>query len=99
MLAPRNRRNTHHGYGEIKISRYLALYLAQVGWVLLGVHLWAVAFWPSSCTPQDLLKVVTCSIHLPELGTWREAALFVWLWSTPILIALEVSRRMTRSKD
>jgi hypothetical protein len=36
---------------------------------------------------------------LNETGDWPEAALFVWLFSTPLLIALEVSRRVGKNKD
>ena len=89
---------THHGYGEIKVSRYLALYVAQVGWVVLGAYLYWGAFWPSTCTPGNLLEIYGCSMRLPENGGWREAALLTWLWSTPILILLEVSRRWNKTE-
>ena len=88
---------THHGYGEVKISRYLVLYVAQIGWLALGAYLYWGAFWPSTCTPENLLDVYTCSIRLPENGGWREAALLTWLWSTPLLIALELSRRFSKN--
>ncbi len=90
---------THYGYGDIRVSRYLALYVTQIGWLVLGVFLYWDAFWPSSCTPGDILEVYSCSIRLPENGGWREAALLTWLWATPILILLEISRRVTRSRD
>lgn len=87
---------THHGYGEVAVSRFLVLYLAQVAWFGLGIFLYADAFWPSTCTPQNLLEIYGCSMRLPENGGWREAALLTWLWATPILIALEISRRMNK---
>lgn len=85
---------THHGYGEIKLSRYAVLYVAQASWLALGVYLYWGAFWPSTCTPQNLLDIYACSMRLPESRGWREAALLTWLWATPILILLEISRRM-----
>lgn len=90
---------THYGNGEIKVSRYIVLYVAQLAWLALGVYLYWGAFWPSTCTPDNLIEIYGCSIQLPENGGWREAALLTWLWSTPILIMLEISRRLGRSKD
>lgn len=91
---------THHGYGEVKVSRYVVLYVAQIAWLVLGVYLYAGAYWPSTCQPSDLIDIYACSIRLPEDGGgWREAALLTWLWSTPILILLEVSRRLGKGKD
>ncbi|MFB0612200.1 hypothetical protein [Aurantiacibacter poecillastricola] len=91
---------THYGYGEVKISRYMVLYLAQIGWFVLGIYLYSGAYWPSTCTPEDLLEVYGCSMRLPEDGGgWREAALLTWLWATPILIALEISRRLGKGED
>ena len=96
MATGRNKRFlTHHGYGEVKISRYFALYLAMVGWFVLGFYLYSGAYWPSSCQPENLLEVYGCSSRLPQDGGgWREAGLLTWLWATPILIALEISRRI-----
>ena len=90
---------THHGYGEVKVSRYFALYLAQLGWVVLGIFLYWDAFWPSTCTPENVYEVYACSVRLPENGGWREAALLTWLWATPILIALEISRRFSKKEQ
>lgn len=92
MPAPLNRFPTHHGHGELGLSRYIVLYLAQAGWVILGIFLYWDAFWPSSCTPEGLLETYACSAQLPENGGWREAALLTWLWSTPLLIALDLLR-------
>ena len=82
----------HHGYGEVPVSRYFALYLAQLGWVVLGVYLFANAYWPSSCRPGGLLEVYSCSMRLADSRSWIESALLTWLWTTPILVALEVMR-------
>lgn len=88
---------THHGYGEIKFSRYFVLYVSQIAWMALGIYLYSGAYWPSTCTPDNLWEVYSCSMRLPEDGGgWREAALLTWLWSTPILIGLEVSRRFNQ---
>ncbi len=87
----------HHGHGEVKVSRYFVLYLAQVAWVALGIYLYSGAYWPSTCQPENLLEIYGCSARLPQDGGgWREAALLTWLWATPILIALEISRRMDK---
>lgn len=97
--ARNNRFPTHHGHGELGLSRFVVLYFAQVAWFALGIFLYADAFWPSSCTPENLLEIYGCSMRLPESGGWREAALLTWLWATPILIALEVSRRMAKPES
>ncbi|GGD59943.1 hypothetical protein GRI62_00480 [Erythrobacter arachoides] len=89
---------THHGYGEIGLSRFFMLYVAQAVWLGLGVYLLLHAYWPSTCTPHNPIEVYACSMRLPENGGWREAALLTWLWATPILIALEISRRMRRDE-
>jgi hypothetical protein len=90
---------THHGYGEINLSRYFALYLAQAGWMVLGVFLYSSAFWPSTCQPENLLEAYVCSLRLPESHAWREAALLTWMWGTPILICLELLRRFSRGEE
>ncbi|MWV26632.1 hypothetical protein [Aurantiacibacter rhizosphaerae] len=93
----RKRYQDHHGYGEIKFSRYFVLYVSQIAWIGLGIYLYAGAYWPSTCTPDNLLEVYGCSMRLPEDGGgWREAALLTWLWATPILIGLELSRRFNK---
>ena len=90
---------THHGYGEVRVSRYLVLYLGQIAWFVLGAYLFATAFWPSACTPQDLWQVIQCSVALPENGGWLEAGLMTWIWSTPLLVLLEISRRWNKQDD
>lgn len=94
-----NRFPTNHGHAELNMSRYIALYTAQIGWFALGVFLYWGAFWPSTCTPENVLEIYSCSMRLPESGGWREAALLTWLWATPILFLLEVSRRVGKNKD
>jgi len=99
-MKPRRRTYlTHHGYGEIKLSRYFALYLAQAGWLVLGGFLYWDAFWPSTCQPENLLQAYVCSLRLPESHALREAALLTWMWGTPILILLEISRRWSESRE
>lgn len=89
----------HHGYGEVRVSRYFALYLTQVAWFTLGIYLYSGAYWPSTCQPENLLEIYGCSARLPTDGAgWREAALLTWLWATPILIALEISRRVNKEE-
>ncbi len=88
---------THHGHGEVKVSRYFVLYVAQVAWIALGFYLYSGAYWPSTCQPTNILEIYGCSARLPQDGgSWREAALLTWLWATPILVALEISRRMDK---
>lgn len=94
-----NRFPTHHGYGEVRVTRYLALYIAQAGWIVLGIYLNFHAMWPSSCMPDNLWEVYACSIYLPENGGWEEASLLTWLWATPILVMLEISRRMNKGEE
>ena len=93
------RYRTYYGNGEVRASRYIVLYVAQLGWMVLGGYLYAIAFWPSTCTPDSLLDIYPCALRLPESGDWPEAALFTWLFATPILLLLDLSRRMGKDKD
>ena len=93
MSVPIIKAEKYHGKADLGMSRYFAMYLAQAGWILLGLYLLQNAYWPSSCRPEGLLEVFACSIRLPESRTWVEAALLTWLWSTPILVLLDLSRR------
>ena len=88
----------HHGYGEVAVSRYLALYLAQAGWLVLGVFLFMNAYWPSSCRPHGFIEVYTCSMRLADSRTWVESALLTWLWGTPILVVLEIMRHTRKAQ-
>ena len=91
------RRIAHqHGTADLGLSRYFALYLAQGGWLVLGWYLLRHSMWPSSCMPTSLWKGVTCSIHLADNRGWVESGLMTWLWTTPILLGLEISRRLNR---
>jgi hypothetical protein len=90
---------TYYGNGDVRASRYVVLYVAQVGWLVLGIYLFRTAHWQSSCTPTNLWDVYPCALQLPDSGNWPEAALFTWLFATPILLLLEVSRRMGKDKD
>lgn len=87
------------GHKDLRATRYLALYVTQAGWLVIGASLLANAFWPSTCTPEGALEVYRCSLRLPEQRGWIEAALLTWLWATPILVALEVSRQVQRLLD
>jgi hypothetical protein len=92
-----NTRNTFlHGQSEVAASRYLALYLTQICWIGLGVFLFSNAYWPSTCRPDGFVSVYQCSVHLPDNRGWVEAALMTWLWSTPLLVALEILRRFNK---
>ena len=82
-----------HGNGEVAVSRYFALYPAQACWLALGIYLLANAYWPSTCKPDSFLEVYQCSIRLADNRGWVESALMTWIWSTPMLIGLELSRR------
>jgi hypothetical protein len=95
---PANRKSQPELYGvaPVGVSRYFALYTAQIGWVVLGLFLLSNAYWPSSCRPNDVVQIYSCSAALPEGRGWIESALMTWLWSTPLLIALEVIRRFQK---
>jgi hypothetical protein len=82
MSAPIIRGRKYHGMADLGMSRYVTLYITQLGWLLLGLYFLRNAWWPSSCSPR-----------LPESRHFMETALFTWLWTTPILILLDVSRR------
>jgi hypothetical protein len=84
------------GDAPVAVSRYFALYLTQIGWLALGAYLLTHAVWPSTCQPNSLIKVYVCSSQLAEQRSWMESALMTWLWTTPILIALEISRRFNK---
>ena len=82
-----------HGNGEVAVSRYFVLYLAQAGWLVLGYFLLRNAAWPSACRPDTFTRFVTCSMQLADNRGWIESSLMTWVWSTPLLAALEISRR------
>ncbi len=87
-----------HAVTPVAVSRYFALYFAQIGWIVLGVYLLSNAYWPSTCQPQDLFEIYSCSGRLSETRGWIESGLMTWLWSTPLLIGLEISRRISKPK-
>ena len=93
MTAPIIRAKKYHGMSDLGLSRYFALYITQLGWVMLGVYFLRNAYWPSDCSPSTIYQVYACSVELPNNRHFVEAALFTWLWVTPILILLDVSRR------
>lgn len=94
MPAPARRIAKLHGTPEVGVSRYLVLYLTQIGWFILGSYLMLNAVWPSTCQPTTFMKAVTCSVHLADNRGWIESALMCWLWSSPLLVGLELSRRL-----
>jgi len=96
MPARPNRQPQQYGVKPVGVSRYFALYFTQICWVAFGAYLLANAYWPSSCRPHDLLEVYGCSVRLPEAQGWVEAVLMTWLWTTPLLLALEILRRFQR---
>ncbi len=87
-----------HAVTPVAVSRSFALYFTQIGWIVLGVYLLSNAYWPSTCRPESTLEVFKCSMRLAEGRGWVEAALMTWLWSTPLLIGLEISRRISKPK-
>lgn len=93
-MARKERVRPHlYGNGEVAVSRYFALYAAQLGWLGLGAYLFANAYWPSTCKPDGFLEVYECSMRLADNRGWVESSLMTWLWSTPLLVGLEISRR------
>lgn len=99
MVSRTNKVPNHYGYGEHGISRYLLIYFAQIVWFVLGVGLFWGSMWPSTCTPDNVIKLYSCSMLLPDSGGLRELALLTWLWATPMLIVMEIARRLGGSKD
>ena len=87
-----------HAASPVAMSRYFALYAAQIGWIVLGAYLWNHAYWPSTCRPHGLIEVFKCSLHLADQRGWVESGLMTWLWSTPMLIGLELSRRLNKPR-
>lgn len=85
-----------HGNGEVAVSRYFALYLAWIGWAALGAYLLIHAYWPSTCQPDGFVKMYECSMRLADQRGWVESSLMTWLWSTPLLLALELMRHYNR---
>jgi hypothetical protein len=97
MRGRENRKQPElYGVAPVGISRYFALYITQIGWLALGAFLMANAYWPSTCQPHDLFEIYSCSGRLSETRGWIESGLMTWLWSTPLLVALEILRRFQR---
>ena len=93
-MAKKDKTQPHqYGVTPVGVSRYLALYITQIGWLSLGAYLLANAYWPSTCRPDTLTKIYSCSFRLADNHGWVETVLMTWLWSTPLLVALEISRR------
>ena len=99
MYEPVRKLGAHNGLGDPGISRYLALYIAQLGWLAVGLWLFRASQWPSTCQPSGLIELFACSSRLPESGRWLDGAMMTWLWITPLLILLEIARRFGGSED
>ena len=69
------RAKKYHGTAELGLSRYLVLYTAQLGWILLGVFFLKNAYRPSSCQPKTITEIYICSQHLPESRHWSSSAM------------------------
>ena len=71
----RARGTTPHQFGvtPIGVSRYLALYVTQIGWLSLGAYLLTNAYWPSTCKPETLSKIYSCSFRLADNHGWGSA--------------------------
>lgn len=93
MGAPIITAKKYHGVADLGLSRYITLYVTQLGWVMLGVYLLRHAYWPSSCRPDTISEIYLCSVRLADNRGVIETALMTWLWSTPLLLLLDVSRR------
>lgn len=98
MRAKDNAHPHQFGVSPVGISRYFALYITQIGWLSLGAYLLSNAYWPSTCKPDTLSKIYSCSFRLADNHGWVETVLMTWLWSTPLLIALEISRRFQKQE-
>jgi len=85
-----------YGVAPIGVSRYFALYTTQICWAVLGAYLLAHAYWPSTCRPDNVVEIYGCSSRLAESRGWVETVLMTWLWTTPLLVALEILRRFQR---
>ena len=97
-MSAKAKRPLLHGTKDLGLSRYLVLYFTQAAWLTLGAYLYTRAYWPSSCRPHDVLQIYSCSIRLADQRGWIESALMTWLWSTPLLVALEISRHVNKAK-
>lgn len=86
-------------YREFGAIRFTVFVLAIVLWIGFGLWLREVAVYPARCPGLGVVEAYECSFELPATRGWHESALFVWLWSTPILFILEVSRRLARKPE
>jgi len=89
----------HHGLGDPGLSRYWFLFMSLMLWLMFGFLLYRSAAWPSTCMPEGLVEAYACSGRLPESGRWHEVALLTWLWASPILLALDLTRRLGLIRD
>ncbi len=87
-----------YGTAPIGLTSYILVYLFQLAWLVAGAFLYWRAVWPSSCLPQDLLQIYTCSEELAQKRGWAETGLAIWLWITPLMLLLAINRRLRRPK-
>ena len=99
MAVHLSRALTLHGVAPVATSRYFALYVAQLGWLALGYYLMQQSVWPSTFQPDDFSKFLKCSMRLADNRGWIESSLMTWIWSTPLLVGLEVSRRWNMFRE
>ena len=81
-------------YREFGPIRFTVFVLGTLMWIGFGVFLYQTATYPARCPGLNLVNAYVCSFELPTTRGWRESALFVWLWSTPILLVMEALRRL-----
>lgn len=86
-------RRTYHEWGPL---RFVLLMLCVFSWIGLGYFLLQTATYPARCPGLTLYGMYECSFQLPSTRGWHESGLFLWLWATPILLLLEISRRMNK---
>ena len=88
--------NLRRSYREWGALRFVLLILCALSWVGLGVFLLNTAVYPARCPGVGLFEMYECSFELPTTRGWHESGLFLWLWATPILLLLEISRRVNK---
>lgn len=86
-------RRSYYEWGPL---RFVLLMLCVLSWVGLGYYLLATATYPARCPGDTLYGLYECSFELPTTRGWHESALFLWLWATPLLLLMEISRRSNK---
>lgn len=99
MAAPRPILSLYRNYREFGPVRFAIFAIMILAWVAAGVYLYRTANYPARCPGLNFVDAYGCSFELPTTRGWRESGLFVWLWSTPILIILEMMRRSSKKEE